>query len=406
MDADKSVQITVDGATHSCVFRPVVGVQVSKSAAPGADSCPTSVEGTVTELMLNLQFDVVGAVIDLGEDRGAQELIFGDATAFFDGNGWPAQSTILEIGERLTAKGELDADGALETRVVALGDLAVVAGTVTHGVEGGTFWIEPDAGSAFVGKTPVVLFDGTQVLLDCVAATAESIVKGARVSISGKIAIGDRSMRAVSVLVSPTTLVGALTEVADATGGGWNIQMIPAGTQGIRQIFVPESVGFYLEGDGPIPADLLADLVDCDERHVRVVLAEDTEADTASEVRIGADDLRGTVEATAPDRGVIEIDGSLVAVQRGATILDLRGGQKLIGLADIRIGDVVRAFGLEACHDEEVDFHAFVLLVLPHEDRPLPPPRGYYGCHYNEWKKNLAAWPAHYDEATRRRTRL
>jgi len=401
MDADKSVQITVDGATDTCTFRPVVAVDVSKSAAPGEDSCPTTVEGEIIELMLNIQFDVVGAVIDLGDTRGEQDLLFDDATAFFGADGYPTDSRSIDLGDMITAKGMLDADGALETRVVVQGKTAVVTGTVLTDVKRGIFWIEPDEGSAVVGETPIEIFEGTQVLLDCVEATSKSIVKGARVSVSGKLAVGERSMRAVSVLVSPTTLVGDLIVVADAVGGGWDIQMIPTGTQSIRKVFVPESVGFYLEGDGPVPADLLADLVDCEERDVRIVLDEDARAPTAEEVRVDSEDVRGTVEDIAPDRGLIEIGDSLVAVERGATILDLRKGQKLIELGDIEIGSVVRAFGLEACDGDDVDFHAFVLLVLPEEDRPLPPPdRGYYACHDNKWKKNLSDWPARYGPST------
>ena len=51
---------------------------------------------------------------------------------------------------------------------------------------------------------------------------------------------------------------------------------------------------------------------------------------------------------------------------------------------------------LDACPDEKVDFHAFVLLILPHEDRPKPPEPDDTGCHYNKWKQNLDSWPDRY----------
>ena len=35
--------------------------------------------------------------------------------------------------------------------------------------------------------------------------------------------------------------------------------MIPKGTETYRIIGVPTKVGFFLQGDGPIPADLLTD---------------------------------------------------------------------------------------------------------------------------------------------------
>ncbi|MHC4954324.1 MAG: DUF4382 domain-containing protein [Planctomycetota bacterium] len=396
MDSDKSVQIAVDGATDTCIFRPVVGVEVSKAAAAVADSCPTTVDGSVARLLLNLQLDTIGAVLDLGDGAGEQELLFNEETAFFNNAGLPADVDVVAIGEDLTAKGELDSDGALVTRVAITGETAVVMGEITHDAalhDGlGIFVMLPDEGSAVTGSTPVELFDGTQILLDCVEATPEVIVKGAKVIVTGKLAVGERSMRAASVLVSATVLCGELTEIATTTGG-WTITMIPEGTQGFRSVSVPAKVGFHLEGDGPIPADMLTDLVNCAGRFAKVHLAEDAKDDVATEVRVEAEDFRDTVERIAPDERLLVLGESVVEVRRGATILDLRHGQAPASLEDIEPGDLVRAFGLDACPDEKVDFHAFVLLILPHEDRPLPPDPSDTGCHYNKWKQNLDRWP-------------
>ena len=401
MDSDKSVQITVDGETDTCIFRPVVDVDISKV---GDADCPTSVEGEVIQLLLNLQFVPVGMVIDLGDSRGEQDVLFGDETAFFDDSGLPTEATSIGVGDTVVVKGELDDDGALAARVVIQGAVAVVSGIVVEDAERGIFVMLPDDDLAVVGRTPVEIFDGTQILLDCVEATPEVIVEGARVIVTGKIAVGERSLRAASVLVNPAVLVGELTAIATTTGG-WNITMIPEGAQSFRIVGVPAKVGFHLQGDGRIPADLLTDLVDCESRHVRVYLDPDAKDDVATEVRIGAEDFRGFVEDVDVDKRLLLIGEMLVDVRGDATILDLRDGQKLISLADIEYGDLVRAFGLDACPDDSVDsrgvnFHGFVLLVLPEEDKPRPPEHGDEGCHYNKWKKNVDRWPARYGPRT------
>jgi len=397
MDTDKSILIDLDGATDTCTVRPVIAVDIATVASLNA--CPTVVEGTVSQLVLNAQFENVAMVLDLGGTQGEQDVIFDGETAFFDSDGYPADSAILAIDDDVAAKGELDDDGALVARVVVEGATAVISGTVLRDAHDGEFVFLPDAGQAVVGRTVVRYFDGTQILLDCAKATDEVIVEGSAVAVTGKIAVDDGSVRAVSIFVSPTDLVGELIEMSTTTGG-WQIAVIPEGTQTIRIVGVPTKVGFFLEGDGPIPAAMLADLVECEGRPVRVTLDKEAKNDVATEVRIGSENFKESVEDVIAEKGLLLLEDVLVAVRRDATILDLRGGQKLISLDDIEPGDVVRAFGLVACPDEDVDFHGFVLLVLPEEDRPKPPVTGDEGCHYNHWKKNLDRWPARYGPDT------
>ena len=393
MDSDQSVLITVDGETDTCTVRPVVDVEITTVAA--LNECPTGVEGTVAQLQVNQNFEPVGMVLDLGGTQGEQDVLFDEETAFFDTRGYPAESDILAIDDEVGAKGQLDEDGALVARVVVEGDTAVVTGTIQHDAERGTFSFLPDDGQSIVGRTVVRYFEGTQILLDCAEATDAVIRKGAAATVTGKVATDDATMRAVSILVSPDELCGEITRI-ETTTGGWQITMIPDGTETYRIIGVPSDVGFYLQGDGEIPSDMLIDLVACGRIHGCVMLDDEEKDDVAAEVRIAARDFRGAVERNAAAQSLVLVDGTIVSVTRGATLLDLRDGQKLIELEDIAVGDVVRVFGLDACPDEQADFYAFVVLVLPAEDKPDKPDRPYEGCGLGVWKNHKGAWPDAY----------
>ena len=411
MNSSQSVQIIVDGANEQCVFEPVVNVEVGLMSPPEAQDCPTSVTGTVSDILLNIQNDVIGFVLDLGEGSDPQTVLISEDTGVFGSDGLPTSANTIGLDDELTAKGRLDEEGDMLADVVIAGEVITFDGVVIGEVERGVVLVEADEGEAVVGKVKVQLFDGTLILFDCQDASPLSLTKGAKVTVTGKVAPSRELFYASEIEVDPIVIVGALTsctEVAD----GFDITVLPIGVAIEQTIFVPDDVGIRLEGDGVIPKDLLDDLLECEPLPVRVSIAPDDEVEiqpitlaqegetrTASDVRVAAEDVKGEVTEIDAEARTIVVDETLVSVLSTATIIDLRDDESLGSLEDIEVGDVLRIFGLVACEDdEEADFYGFVLLILDDEiHKPKPPlPRPYEGCGQGFWKNHPEAWPDAY----------
>jgi hypothetical protein len=408
MNSDQSVQLKADAVNEECVFLPVVKVEVETLSPPEAQKCPTSAAGEVTEILLNIQNEILGFVLDLGAGSDPQNVLIDDDTGMFGINGLPTSPETIDLGDELTAKGRLNEDGDMLADVITVGEQITFGGTVLSMPELGVVRVLPDEGEEVVGETNVRIFDATLILFDCQDATIASLTRGAKVTIGGKVAPDRSTFLASEVEVDPVVIFGLLTSCKEVTDG-FEITVLPIGVRIEQTIFVPEEVGILLQGDGTIPKDLLEELLECDPLPVKVALASDdldaeptlaqTEDDkkVASEVRVAAETIKGKVERIAPDDRLVLVDETLVSVLRTATIIDLRKDEKLGSLEDIDIGDCVRVFGLSACEDDlDADFYGFVLVVLPDEKPEPPKPDRYEGCSHGFWKNHEEAWPRGY----------
>jgi hypothetical protein len=365
MDANKSMKLDVAGKSGKCTFRPVVFVEVTTKDAP--DRCPRSVFGTIVKFLANDDDVIVGFILDLGEGRGKVEVALDKGTSIFDEAGLPGSLDDLDLKDEVTIKGKLNKKGVLRALAIVVGEAMEVDGTAGSAVEDGLFSFTPDSGEALVGETSVSVEEETLVLLGCDLSSAKIIDEGARVTITGKYSASDKVLRACAIVVQPDRIEGDLLAFDDVLGG-LQISVRPDGEEDPVKIFVPKGVKIQLKGAGPVPLDLLADLLDCDPRPVTVLLSGD-EPGTATAVLLESADLDGTIdeEPDLIDR-LLTVDESVVAVMDWATVLDLRDGQSLITFADLMEGDNLRVFGLEACEQDDVDFYAFVVLVLEDED--------------------------------------
>ena len=401
MDSEKSVQIEVNGDLGTCTFDPVVSVSAQTISPAVRQDCPTSVSGTVTDLELNIGLDVIGFTLDLGGEAGTQRVMLAEGSGIFGANGLPMSTNGIGLDDEVTAKGRLDGDGDMTADVVVVGSTITFDAVVVKTPKEGVFVVEPDEGEAVVGETAVRLFPGTLILFDCQDATPDSLTEGAHVTITGKVAPDKQIFRASDVEVDPVVVLGDMTSCTDVTGGR-EITVLPVGVAVETTILVPDGVKIQLQGDGEVPDDLLKTLLDCEPLPVRVSLDKDATGDTpeASKVEVAAETIVGLVTAVDAIAGELTIGDKLIDVLDTATIIDLREGEDLGDLGDIEIGDRVRVFGLAACEDAAVHFHAFVVLILDEKpDRPEPP-KVYEGCGLGFWKNHTGAWPDAYSPHT------
>ena len=94
----------------------------------------------------------------------------------------------------------------------------------------------------------------------------------------------------------------------------------------------------------------------------------------ATEVRVQADRLAGTVSARDSARGILVLeDGRGLQLLDGATLLDFSRDEGVpIHVEQVRRGDAVNCFGLEACPGDATDFYAFVMIVDGGDDGGHP----------------------------------
>jgi len=418
MNSSQSVQIELDSASETCVFEPMVNVSVALMSPPEAQDCPTSATGTVDEILLNIQNEIIGFALDLGEGSDPQNVMVGEDTGVFGTDGLPTSANTIRLGDELTAKGRLDEEGDMLADVVIAGEVITFSATVIGAPDRGVVRVMPDVGEAVTGETNVRLFDGTLILFDCQDATAAALTKGAKLTITGKVAPDDEVFLAAEVEVDPVVIVGSLTACIE-TDEGFEIKVLPVGVAIEQTIAVPSGVGIKLAGDGTIPKDLLSELLACEPLPVRVSLGmedggngdgtngdstaelalEEGEIRTASDVRVSAESIKGEVDRISAGQQLVLVDETLISVLDTATIVDLRDGESLASLSDVMPGDCVRVFGLHGCDDDpDADFYAFVMLVLENDDdKPEPPsPIRFEGCGQGYWKNHVEAWPAGY----------
>ncbi|HEX5138796.1 MAG TPA: DUF5666 domain-containing protein [Planctomycetota bacterium] len=359
IDVDKSM----DHGTGVCTFRPVFRVTVGERhrQSYGDGDCPRTVTGSIKEL----SDDGTGGALETGK-RCDLDFLIDENTAIFDADGQPSDASALAVGTDVTIKGYLNEDHQLVALVIVVGQVLAVEGKVDAAFDAGTgtFTLLPDEDEEVVGALDVSVAEGTLIVFDCAEGSTEDIAVGARLIATGKLDTETGALLAISVEIGPNELLGELSAIEEAEGG-FNITLQVEGEEEARTIFVGEDVDIHLEGDGTIPSDLLATLLDCGSLTAKVSFAAD---DPTLVVDVGIKESQIDGEATDLDAssGLLTVGETVVQVLPDATILDLKGDDGLIPLSDVAIGDRVRVFGLEACEDDEnADFYGFVVLVVP-----------------------------------------
>lgn len=356
LDVDKSIE----HGTSVCTFRPVFQVKAADRSrrSYGDGDCPRTVTGTVEEVL----DEGAGGVLELGE-RCDLEFLVDENTAIFDEDGQPSDASEIVVGAELFMKGFLNDERQFVALVIVVGEVLAVEGKVDAAFDSGIFTLLPDEDEEVVGALDVSVSDGTLITFDCAEGSTDDIVLGARLIATGKFDTESGALLAISVEIGPAELLGQLTAIEE-TEGGFNITLQVEGEEDPRTIFVGEDVDIHLEGDGSIPSDLLATVLECGPLTAKVLFAAD-DPTLVVDVSIEESEIDGEVAEIDASSGLMTVGETVVGVLSGATILDLRGDGGLIPLSDIAVGDRVRVFGLEACEEEEVDFHGFVVLVVP-----------------------------------------
>jgi hypothetical protein len=217
----------------------------------------------------------------------------------------------------------------------------------------------------------VQLFENQSLVFrGCDGPTVEwgAIARDVPARVFGKLSFTEPELRAAVVLLRREEVAGTVTSFTDKLDGSGRDLTIDTGSGILKTVFVPKDTPIFLEGDGQVPLGLL-----CTGVAVRVFLDPDAPQPTATEVKVLADLVEGTVKAkwidpvsgnmlrVLPDGQAVEIN---VHVRNGATIIDQRGDDyTLLNFADIKINDQLKIFGLEpsVCNSS---FEAFVVLVV------------------------------------------
>jgi len=189
----------------------------------------------------------------------------------------------------------------------------------------------------------------------------DEIKAGTGIRAIGKLADGD--LIAVAIFLEEQNNYGTI-EAMQTLGSGYNMDFIPAGEQDSVPIFLPDTAGVKMEGDGSIDKGLLAELVNCTERQARVVLNE-SDAAVADLVEIKEEMTGGKIMPDGIDTQLDRItlvDGQVIQVQGYATILKDNQPVAFYNLID---GDDITVFGLEDCqgNNNGIDFYGFVIII-------------------------------------------
>ncbi len=361
IDANKSINLHQAGKSGKCIFRPVVFVDIE----PGAPvrPCPRIISGTITRIVKREDI-IVRFFLDLAGHRGELEVRVTDDTAVFDQNGEFGGRELLDDqkGEQVKVRGRLDEDARLEASVVVLGQVLMVRGKVDGPVDDATdlFPFIPFSGEELVGNRYVQVADETLILIGCDTEVGkEAIQAGMTAKVIGKSVStnGPDVLRSVVVFLRAREVAGEIVSIVDEDGG--KTVTVEQETGGEVKVFVPMRAPIHIEGDGSVPMDLF-----CEGRQVRIFLDPDIlDPLTATLVLVQAERRVGEVIYVNEFDRTLIVDGEIVLVQPGATILDTRGTvDTLVGFEEIDASDQLEYFGLDACPGD-MDFTAFVILI-------------------------------------------
>ncbi|NIM96992.1 MAG: DUF4382 domain-containing protein [candidate division Zixibacteria bacterium] len=363
IDANKSINLHPAGQSGKCIFRPVVFVEIQSGEL--VQACPQILDGNIVRLIdEEKDGEIEGFILDLSENRGELEVRLSSETVIWDEFGNPSGSDVLEVGKRVNVRGRLGAEGRLHASVVLVGDIFEFEGTVSSDVEDNIFLFTPDPGTGLLSDADVEVLAETLILVGCDDPVGlEEIKKGMHAKIFGWISGADTRIliRAVAVLLGPGEISGDVTSLQPLADGYLLTVVDEEGTP--VDMFLPLDVPIFLEGDGPVPIELL-----CEGQKVHVLLDPDEPSQpTATEVQVESEMLTGKVNDVDENSRILRVrvvEDETVYVRPEATILDLRGDvDTLVSLGQVEVGDELEIFGLPDCSGGDV-FHGFVVLIV------------------------------------------
>jgi hypothetical protein len=282
-----------------------------------------------------------------------------DDTVIWNGSGEPSTPDALEEGQKVKVRGWLKPKGFLDASVVLIGDVLVFKGEVAGPVEDGVFPFRLTPETEPFSDAEVAVLDETLILIGCDEPVGpEMIQEGMRAKVFGWILEEDGLLiRAALVFLKPEEISGEVVSVEPAVGGHILTVLVDE-TDNAVDIFLPEGVGVFLEGDGPLPVSGL-----CEGQRVRVLLDPYGRLrPTATEVRVESEVIEGLVSDPDDDSWTLVVDGETVFVRRGATILDLETLTP-VPFSEIDEGDELKVFGLSDCSGEGPFVALFVIVI-------------------------------------------
>lgn len=415
IDANKSINLHEAGNSGQCIFRPVVFVEIDTIST--LKRCPRILVGEINRLLPD-ETNIEGFALDLFGKRGSIDVWLSDnpgkPTIIFGEDGFRVRKSELKLGQKVRVTGKITSKGDLTASVIIMGDLLNVKGTVVSSVNSDSiFPLLLDSGQELIGdQVKVEVTSATLVLLGCdEVVSTDAIKRGERARVVGKYDVTDNVFRAMAVFLKSEEITGDLLRIERADGGT-NL-IIKDGEGNELVVFLPQETPIYLQGDGEISLGLLNQLLlNCGSKKVRVALDPEETEPTAQEVSVQHERLYGEVADLLKDRTVRLKNGKLVRIQEGATILlNTKRADIPVDFNDIKTGDELTLYGLEACDDLDVDFYAYIVLVnesatdcddkdcddIPDRDYSYPEPRKVMICHKGKNTITISsnAVPAH-----------
>lgn len=365
IDCDKSIQLHPAGKSGKCIFRPVVFVEIDSLDA--IDECPRVTKGII-ETILD---EDTGFTLRLGDGRGLLTVLVDEYVVVFGENGEPVAPeelwAVLETGELVHVRGQLNNDGSLQASVIVVGRVVLVKGTVDtpYNEDSGLFTLDLMPPHAFAENTLAVEVGGdTLVLTGCdQPAAATDIQAGMMARVAGKVSLEDQSIKAIAVLLKELNVSGRLTSVSEPDQYGGYLLGVKVDEMETVEIDMPAGVEPRIENIGPVPIEELQRLTDCGQMvEVSITVAsKDVSPMVASDVRVDAATVGGYLTDARPGDGEFAVffilDGdTVVAVSSPPNIEPPSPGPMY--------GDSLVAIGLNACVEDEYDFLAYMVTII------------------------------------------
>jgi hypothetical protein len=381
IDANKSFALHEAGNSGKCIFRPVVFVDIEP--VYDFERCPDILKGEIIELHSDNGI-VDYFILDLDGNRPDIRVDLSDRTRIFDEDGeFVDRSTDeIRVGQTVRVRGWLTPKGTLRSSLIIIGDVLIISGTVDDRV--GTddkFPLLIDPGQELIGDSVDVLVrNQTLILAGCdTIVNLDALQQYVRAEVIGKYDLNYSVLRSVAVLLKSFQEVrGFLGNIRDVPGG-YELTLydsdLQTDTTPTFSIFLPDGSPVVLLGDGPVPVDLLQDLVTCKRREVIVQFGEDESQNfVAQKVVVINETVRGKVvsEPNPVNRTLeIEVDSGTtvtVKVRQGAFFYkqgeSSEGGDFSVDFDDIIKGDNLNISGLSACYDPDADFYGLAVVIL------------------------------------------
>ena len=360
IDCDKSIQVHPAGKSGKCIFRPVVFVEIDTLDA--IDECPRVTKGTIETIFE----ENAGFTLDLGDGRGLLTVFLDDGVVIFGEDSVPVTAEELEPGQLVYVRGQLDNDGNLLASVIVIGKIVLLKGIVE------TPYVEiPDEGGAFTldlmpphefteSSVAVKVGEDTLVMTGCdQMAYPDDIQAGMVARVAGKVSLEDQSIKAIAVLLKDLNVSGVLMSVSEADPDGGYLLGVEVDEMETVEVYMPPGVEPRIPNIGPVPIDVLKELVGCVAVSITVE-SKDVSPMVASDVRVDTVTVEGYLTGAEPADGdfaafLILDDDDIVAVSSTTKFEPINTNPE--------IGDYLVVIGLGSCEGDEYDYVAYMVTI-------------------------------------------